>query len=1058
MRTYTLRPTGDKSVNAFWVPTPPGAAFSTIDEVVEDAADYLRVSTANTNIAATFTFSPTTQQKKGTIVSVQVSVRAMGNTLRLQPRVVTTDWSAAYWTLTASDATYDSAVLTINPATGVAWTWADIESNGLGWISLDSTAGGTGITVYQSWITVIAIPPYAEFLITTPSGGGYVAMACIIASDASTLAKAQFQIDDATDFATPLADTGLIDATEVAGASKLMLLAWVPSAAATYYARFGAQAADESTVTWTAAFSFVVVFPSITSITKAQSRDTLVWTIVIADAYKQPPLVSIIVDDCAYPAKLIAFSAGSYTYVATASLERGKHQWKAAATNLWQTVNTDYAPFYADYALDIPGISIYAGDSKIQAWGIVLSDALLPEYPVLSFISDAWLFGDHILTAKCYLRGIKRYTFTRRYVNKNADGTWTYQCESTDKGQLEDVTTIMVSAVGIAAVLAQAIRPLRLADDYSVLIPGFIYQTVWNLAAKAGIVSQLLVQAGVNAWCRSGTMFCHKQDVSAEIPRMAVCMDDVMATYNEDARTYNWVRVWYAIKQYPVVETSFTNHDSVNWTGTVSDELKTADSILPPSGSLYCLKGTGAITRASLLATFADFDRFKLRWCPPAGTTSLSITLQTDASNKLVYTRTFAGGTGAGFNLSGGSGPDGVLTKSITLGSRRIVSVTGQMTAPCSVTVRTKLGTVTVWTSDPIAASGDNNIWTALIPENTYKNNLMDTLELEFTQLYYVANSYGVSCIKLDVSEYLQISQVTGTSARAVSRQVAHYSLHTSVVTIGGSSYLRFSKSFICAKPVVGINQQLNISMENCMMTVWMVGVNGEAFVFNLGAGAGIVEENGNLYATGSDILRGSNPGDIIDVNDYSGTVIVVVQETTYTSIVVWVTQTWAWNAVYNLFDEIDLPLSAFTKTGSPTTFISAILSATGANFYDGLCLYANQPTNRYVDAKSRAGTRKMPDRTGDGFGSENAARAFANGLLALVSTPAKDYAIEKPLDTDIELGDPVDCDGENLAVYAITYDFERGNMVVKVGKRVQETLEVLKNHAERIDRLENRR
>lgn len=967
---------------------------------------------------------------------------------------------------TAAYNTFDlnaAGVANINPASthsrfGLRIGWDRANSYGGTWASSKKTvfillSEASKYPYLALTYTVHAAPTVTASAITAASVG-YVAGQFTLGGEAVT--QATLLVADNPAFSTPAVDTGWIATALAVGDATRLLGIWTPSVAGHYYGKLGVDS-DYYTV-YGDPVAFDVAFPTVTSITRAQNRETFTWAVVVADTYKQPPRVSVIVDDQSFNAVLISSAAGSYTYTATAQLERGKHQVKAVVANLWQIITTAYESFYAEYTAPTPGVSIFMGEEKIEAWGANVSDALLPEYPVLKFTSSAWVPGGQTVSAVCYLRGVKRYEFVRRYASKNDDGTWTYQCESIDKQRLEEVTTFMANAMGIHNALAQVITPMRLADDYSTLMAGFLYETKWELTPKATVVSQLLIQAGVNAWSRAGTLYCHNMDVSAETPRLAVRMNDVKAAFQEDAQTFDWVRVWYAIKQYPVVETLLTDYDAAGWTGTVANALYTTDGILPASGALHCLSGNGAITRAGLLANFADFDRLKMRWCPPSGTVSLSITLQTDASNKYTFTRSFAGQTGAGFNLTGGTGPDGTVTKTIALGNRRIVSATGQMTQPCTVTVRVKLGGVTLWTSDPTLTSGDSNTWGVSVPASIYEANLMDTLELEFTQLYYVANTYGVSCVKLDISEYVQTTQITGSHSYIVSRTKVEFSLPMSTVIVGGVGYIRFGEVLLCPKPALAEDQSIGINQDRCQLTMYRAAAGGGIYLTTQSTYPSIFERGGNFYATYGDIAMGNNPGDVQSAILAKGTATICVMSVTYDTILVWQTTAFQWQSTYNLWDEIDLPLSAFTKTGSPTTLVSIILSATGLNHYDGLCLYANEPKNRYVDAKSGTGSRKMPDRTGDGFGSESAARAFANGLLALVSTPSKDYAIEKPLDTDIELGDPVDCDGETLAVYGISYDFEQGKMIVQVGKRVQETLEVLKNHAERIDRLESRR
>jgi hypothetical protein len=1058
-QTVILRPVSDNGGQGWTItPADPATHFDKVSEVTKDLSTYITspvtAQTDSFNIAAPP--SGTTGLIKGMVLHAVVMHNDTGDWMEYGSGEEYHRWFIGPSTATAlpwsSVATEQEIELyfPVNPSTGVVWTWADLASLT---VTLHNHSGAPYIEVYQLWVEIDYLSVLDGASCFGKSSGYAVAVGHVSPTLTGAIASKQAQIANVESFATTLTDSGELTATESADENTTIVLTWTPSAAGKYYLRVGAHRAAESAIIWGPVVAFLVAFPTITSTAVTQSGAVFTWTIVVADSYSNPPTGLLIVDGKAQETSITSIGAGSYTYASTVTLARGKHLWRLQISNVWQQLNTTEQQLFADYPARTPGIELYVGNAHIEAWDAVLSDALLPELPTLSFTSSAWIAGGQEVTAVCSLRGAQTYSFVRRYATKQTDGAYSYRCDATEKNVFDEVMTLRANALGVEEGMKQAIGSLRLADDYHSILSGLIHETSWEDVPRSEVINQLIIRAGVNAWCRHEMFYCAKQDVTALIARFAVRKHDVLTSFSEDARTYNWVRVWYSVKQYPVVETALTNYDAAQWTGTVANALRNGSGLLPKSEASYCLQGTGAITRAGLLGNISDFDRIKLRWCPPAGTSSLSITIQTDASNKLVGTRTFAGGTGAGFILTGATESSATVTKTITLSDQRIVSVVGEMSAPCFVTMTLKSRGATVWTSDVMRTVGASNVFTIFVPYSQ-TSATADSMELAFTNLYVVSNAYGVSCVRLAIEEYKQTTVITGSSSYVVSSSSKAFSLP---ITVTLTSFT-CGKTLICAIPSVTGSQTTSYDIVNAIIWGYVYAADMTLVAAQVGGGFRIFEENGNLYATAGSVTKGSTVGGVATLSSARGTAIVKVIEQTHTSQQVWAVSSYAWSSSYNLWDEVDLPLSAFTKTGSPTTLNTIILSATGANCYDGLMLYANQPLKKYAEAKSGDGLHKMPDRTGDGFGSENGARAFAEGLLAIVATPVKDYGIRKPLDTDVALGDPVDCDGENLAVYGINYDFTAGEMIVCVGKRVQETLEVLKSHAERIDRLESGR
>jgi hypothetical protein len=164
----------------------------------------------------------------------------------------------------------------------------------------------------------------------------------------------------------------------------------------------------------------------------------------------------------------------------------------------------------------------------------------------------------------------------------------------------------------------------------------------------------------------------------------------------------------------------------------------------------------------------------------------------------------------------------------------------------------------------------------------------------------------------------------------------------------------------------------------------------------------------------------------------------------------IWIVKRWDRAGTYYAFDTIDVPLASFTKTGTPTTCVSITLTATTVNYYDALNLYASVPIPRIAEAGN--GT-PLYDVRGVMFGSFSSALAYAQGTLALVVTPARQYQKEVGMHNDMDIGDVIACDGENMVISAI--DYRNGGKVITAGRLVAGMSERLKGLARRLDAME---
>lgn len=734
----------------------------------------------------------------------------------------------------------------------------------------------------------------------------------------------------------------------------------------------------------------------------------------------------------------------TYTYTADTDVERGKHAVSTQVNNIWAIVTSNQQDVVAAYDLTTHGIDLYQGDVRIVARGIQLQDAILPDLPQLSFTADTLLAGD--ITCVVRDRGLYVYRFAVRYVDKASDGSYGYQCEAAERGELSAQKSILAKATSSADLVHLAAPSLRIVNEG--LLTQVVTEQAFDNSAPIDIIDQLLTINGCIGHVRNWQLYLLPLDLSGQTALSAISRNDARVGWSRDTIVYDKVRVWYTLKQSPLPSSALTNYDAANWTGTLANEQTVATSLLAaPSGAAYMLKATGNSSRAGLAITLAGFDRFLVNWCPVTAST-MTVSLQDDASNKVEFTRTFGGGQGAGFIASGVS-PDDTATKTIACGgNKHIVQLLGTVTQPCSYRATTKRGATVVWQSEWFNTSGLE--LRVDIPASTDDADLCDTIYLEFKGLYVVGAGYGVQVNQLTISEYLERAVATGQHTRLVSTQ--SYSGNMSK-TNDSTATMWYFKGTLGAAPALGSGQSYSISVGNVMAFIYRWASPTELEITEETIPVNVYVANGQVIAEAQQAINDTYVYKGI-ASASLGTVraTLLVYETITDSALVWSVLPWAWSASYNLWDMIDIPISQMVKTGSPKTIKTIAITCAGDYYLDTAYFVANNPTP--VKVEVGYGSRVYEVRTGE-FGSSAAALAYARGLLSVVSVAKEEYGKQISLGTGLAVGDIVDADGTNMVVSKASYSGNDNTVQLSVGRQVGSTLEALKLTARRLDALE---
>jgi hypothetical protein len=792
-------------------------------------------------------------------------------------------------------------------------------------------------------------------------------------------------------------------------------------------------------------------FPSITSVEVDNDKDKYTFDVVISDSYLKPPIVTLSTgNDTEVMDYVNRTGSGpySYTFSKTVSLERGDYEYHIEIGNVWTLIIDSIRFLHANYNLNQePKIEIFVGNQKIETWNHLLTENILPDLPEIEFDSEENIQSFDI-TVRFTKNDFREYNMEIQGISKIPEG-YHIRAKEVANRDLEQVITFASQAVNSLTLLKSLLPGYIFTGD----LPEIIYLQAFLDEKILDIFKRLLILNYAIGYIRNKKIYLYDLENTNALFKMNVV--DAQIGYDSDPSVIiNKVREYYIRKMYPVPENIFTNYDATNWLGVVLDARQTVNGILPLSGSLYCLKGTGTISRI-LDFLWSDFDQLNMNWCPDTATT-LEIRLETDAGNYRKYIRTFSGQKGSGFVLTSSQATD-VVVKTLTFADKYVNLITGIVTKQCSYKIELKLDGIVVYTMDWEAATG--------LFGKAFANTLCDTIEISFTNLYPVGVTYGIDCSNLVIEEYKQVYEITGVTVLTTWHSRYSGSTHLNWTYDAPSSTWSGTthEEYGAVSPCVGDETyaiKINHSYIYASLGKPKVGGGMTWTNFHLGVGIGVgVDERGILVADFSCEYSLEDPTWVINLGsvNYSFDVNKILND--FSGEWVWKYATYAWAEVYNLWDSLSIPFSLFTTVGTPTNQINTIrLMAADDNWYDTIYCIKNTPVPQYVEAEnaeSMAKGIKFQERKLDGWSSKESALAFAKAFVNLFGDPAESYSKQMSMQTDINIGDMVDCDGTILPVYKIVYDLNAGQMTVFVGRSVTDTLEWLKETSRKIEAIE---
>jgi len=780
---------------------------------------------------------------------------------------------------------------------------------------------------------------------------------------------------------------------------------------------------------WTLTFTppgdniLTVGFPTVSDIQVSNNKEHYTFTATVQDTYSKTPLASLKVSNNSVLMDYISRTgSGPYTYTFQKDmiLEKGNYEYWVEVGNVWTLLIGDIRFLYVDYTFSRPPkVEVFVNNEKIKAWNILITDNVLPDVPEISFETDEDL-PIVPLTTKLYLKTLRQYVFDITSKSKTAEG-WHIEGKEKAKRDIEQTVSSDFAVILSKDLLQSLLRNYVLQGT----LDEYIYLQSFNDETIESIVRKILILNYSIGYLRNSKMYVF--DLSNVQTLFRIAKIDAQIGYSEDPTAIcNKVHEFYTIKNFPVPISSLTNYDAVNWGGTASNVLQTANGILPSSGNPYCLKGTGTIYR-TVSFLWSNFDQLKLNWSPDTATT-LEIRLETDASNYRKYTRSFSGQKNAGFTLTSSLSTD-IVTKTISFGTyqKYIHTIEGSLTQFARVKIDLKLAGVLVISSDWMTPWQNKFAY-------IFNNILCDSIVLSFTSLYPVGTSYGVICNYVGIEQYMQAFQSYGSSF--INSWVSQFNAPTVYIPPGTPPGTVYTVP-LGAIPPAG-SGQYDINQPYQPNGVVYQIVNGQLVaVITTQAGDEGLTQFGRLPVTAA------------------------VQSYVPSGEWVWTYANYAWSSTFNLFDEMTIPFSQFTVVGTPTDQINTIrLIATGDNYHDNLYVAQSNPIAQYVETTNPASIleygERFQRRTTDGWSAKDSATKFAEAFVDYYGDSAVSYSKQISLLTDIDIGDMVACDDSKiLPVYKIAYDLDAGQKTIFIGRSTTDTLEFLKETSRKIEAVE---
>lgn len=865
-------------------------------------------------------------------------------------------------------------------------------------LSIDNTVG---LAINPQDATVALI----QGTLTTVAGRSIIAM--------------HGQVSTSSGFGTTEADTGDVVTDQGSGASVTVLVSWTPTVAGTYYARLGVQDTNGELV-YSDAVSFVVSFPTNVTLTWSHTDSLYTFRVEMDDSYSKPPIVSIDIAGRQFSLPVLSRVTNHYVYESSLELEQGTFQVGATVKNVWQNLSLAPQSISVVWPVVTPHYEVMIGNTPIAVKDLSIEDPAFPSMTRITFQSAVDV-GDIPLVVKAYTDKLRVYRVMATDT-QFAGGLYTHTCVSTAQANMDkpvDVEVEMVDSDNFAE------RYLAFADTPSALdVPLTLMEFHELLSSMLGKVASI---NGVLMYERNGLWRAIDADSTGKVARLSIHQQDAGVTMGRSkSQLVNDIREYYNLQQYPVPASSMSNYDAANWTGTVSNVLETHSHQAPPSGALYCLKGTGEIKRTVAFSK-DDYDFFAGAWCPESNSQSLTVRLYSGPTAYWQYVRGFAGNQISVESIYG-TERTSEITKTVAFSpAKHVTQLLVKTSAACRVKVDLYVGAVLA--SEGMYLPTNDNKVTFYWPPDRYQAIAATSMVVTFTDLSSIGGRYGIQLEGLTCTEWIyafvcdkEITKVTWKHSYNKN------GINAGTVHVGSDTLKQGTVS--CGSVPNGatvINTEFAAWVENSSETWWISG--------NAAIGASAYVANGELWILYSVVGTLYNGQDDAMFPDGTGTLkwgYLVECQVATTEYIGHYSDTFPVSELGTLangWDSFSVPMSAFTAVSNPTSTIItwSVNVGSGSYYLDSPNVKAAKARWEYVDVQDQASVQKYgkhhQERKTDGFNTKASAQTYAEGLLRLYAYPLESYQWQTSLLTPVELGDWVQTpSGDLLMVQSVTY------------------------------------